>query len=351
MAELDPKNEALSSSSNDAPAGAPEEEKKGQDGELIKPPTPKAVKRKRRRTARLIVLGATFAGVAILGVIAFLGNNFGTFSVKIDNRHNASLQLGTTLDPTTDGVFLQDGTSYLSVNGITAYRQLAADELPSFDILDADLTKDNYDGVMARKRNAIKKMNAGLEEQEGSEISDSEGAFFCYTFYVRNVQSKAVNYEITFATTSVKEPDNLYSTDSEGNQTLQSVALEKAIRVRVFENLYSDSSETHEQETFAYPRYSASGQEIAELVSKGATGDDNPNAKSCTNFVLSSDPKTDLNFTVFDRTRSLPADGLMRYTVVMWFEGGDEDTDISIPPEGGSLSFGVDVKGLEESAS
>ncbi len=314
--------------------------KPNQDAKQIEPPTPSYVKRKKRRAALWTLVGITGAGVLTLGIIAFLGQNFGNFTVKLNNDEDASLQMGEILSINSRGTDLQTPSTYLNVGGMTSTSCITADDLPSASILDSDITTDNYDDVMYAKKVAKAAVGEQTSEDEGT------GVYFNYTFYVRNISSEAVTYSIKYYCTKNIAPDNLYNESGE----VQSVSLEKFVRIRVYENTYSSASAalpTHNQTTYAYPR-TTEGTALPEFV--GDKNSKNPESSAlCTNF---SDWQSDL-FTVFDKQDiSLPGNTIVRYSIVMWFEGYDSDvtTDV-VTPSNGSLAFAIDITGKKSRSS
>ena len=328
-----------------APSEAkPETQAKPQpDPKQIEPPTPSYVKRKKRRTALWTLVGITGAGVLALGIIAFLGQNFGDFTVKLNNDEDASLQMGEVLSINQRGTDLQTPSTYLTAGGMTSTSCITADDLPSASILDSDITTDNYESVMYAKKVA----KAAIGEKT-SEEDDNTGVYFNYTFYVRNVSSEAVSYSIKYYCTRNTLPNNLYNDKGE----VQSVSLEKFVRIRVYENTYSSASAalpTHNQTTYAYPR-STDGTALPEYV--GDQNSKNPETcVVCENF--SSWQSEDHTFVVFDKQNlALPGSSIVRYSIVMWFEGYDSDvrTDV-VTPTNGSLAFAIDITGKKSRSS
>ena len=313
----------------------------------IEPPTPSYVKRKKRRAALWILVGATGAGVLTLGIIAFLGQNFGSFTVKLNNDEDASLQMGEVLAENARGTSLKTPSTYLNVGGLTSSSCITVSDLPSASILDSDITTENYDDVMYAKKVAKAKTDGGQVTSD-----DSQGTYFNFTFYVRNISAETVTYSVKYYCTENTMPSNLY--DADGKQ--QSVSLEKFIRIRVYQNLFTASADTttHYQETFAYPK-TTDGTNLPEAVGDPEGGPEE--SASCTNFS-----EINLNkslFTVFDKQGlTLPGDSIMRYSVVMWFEGYDseaQDPNYSAPLDA-SLAFAIDITGkksrsLESSSS
>lgn len=315
--------------------------KKEPTPQQIDPPTPSYVKRKKLKAVLWTMVGITGAGVLTLGIISFLGNSFGSFTVKLQRDPDASLEMGTILQSNDRGIGLKSASTYLDANGMVSNATIAADSLPSKEILDADITVDNYDTVMNQKK--IAAANAANLGGSDTSSSDREGVYFNYTFYLRNISSEQVTYSIKMAATSVTKPTNLY--DESGNKV--SVELEKFVRIRVYENVYSPTgSISHDQKTYAYPA-TRTGTPLPEYVSDPAST--NPESSAvCENF---SDWQSD-KFTVFDyNDKVLPGDAIIRYSVVMWFEGFDPDTEKVAMPQGGALAFGIDIQGRKSSAS
>ncbi len=307
----------------------------------IEPPTPSYVKRKKAKAIVWTIVGITGAGVLTLGIISFLGHNFGSFTVKLNRDPDASLEMGTILYNNDRGIGLQAASTYLNAQGMVSNATIAADMLPSASILDADITTENYDEVMNAKKQAAAK-TANLVE---SSTESNEGVYFNYTFYLRNISKEEVSYSIKMAATTVTEPSNLYDASNE----LNSVPLEKFIRIRVYENVYSFDgvSTTHNQKTYAYPA-TRTGTRLPEYVSDPAS--ENPESSAtCINF---SDVDSHL-FTVFnDAYKSLPGESIVRYSVVMWFEGFDPDTEnVKEMPKDGALAFGIDINGQKARSS
>ena len=317
----------------------------------IEPPTPDYIRKKKRRLALWTLVGITGAGVLALGIIAFLGQNFGTFTVKLVNDEDATLEMGTVLKINEQkATGINSPTTYLDAQGTSAVKLLAADELPEDSILDADLTSDNETQVRGLKEEARRKVAVNDSSVDGT----FQDVYFAYTFYLRNVSLDQVTYQISFKATDNILPSNLY--DEKGNEV--SVSLEKFIRIRVFENIYTGSEllVSHAQKTYAYPASTVGGN-TAEIVSS-LTAIRPENREFCVNFI-DIDTSTHL-FTVFDdqeqgNTRTLKGEQIVRYSVVMWFEGNDKDTEGGVSmPHDGSLAFGIDIaakktKALESS--
>lgn len=317
--------------------------RKKEEKPQIETPTPSFVKARKRKAIVWSIVGVGAAGVLTMGIIAFLGHNFGSFTVRLDRDQDVSLEMGTVLHDSGRGTGFQNASTYLSATGVVSNATIPADSLPSPDILDSDITVETYDDVMsAKKKAAAKVAQVGNADSAGN----SEGVYFNYTFYLRNISTEEVAYSIKMAATSVTEPSNLY--DASGQLT--SVPLEKFVRIRVYENLFlGDGSITHNQATYAYPssKSSPTGTPLPEYVSDPASP--NPeNRAVCTNFYDCSSTL----FTVFDYSdRKLPGEALIRYSIVMWFEGFDPDTDGVSAPSDGSLAFGIDILGKKSRSS
>ena len=318
-----PENASLGAEGNPAPK------------KQIEPPTPSYVKRRKRRIALWTLVGATGAGVLTMGIIAFLGKNFGTFTVKLTGDEDASLEMGTILkvNEARETATISSPSTYLNAEGMTSPSLISADKLPSDSVLDSEITTDNYQDVMTAKKDARKK----ALDQQSADVED-QGVYFNYTFYVRNVSEENVSYSIKLYATENNHPTN--EKDEDGNYT--SVSLEKIVRIRVYENIVSASAaySTHAQTTYAYPSVTT-GTPLPETVSDPNSSDPTLSGE-CDIFY---DWQSDL-FTVFNyEDRALPGYGIVRYSIVMWFEGYDPDTEGIAPPQDGSLAFGIDITG------
>lgn len=314
--------------------GAPKEGQGNDPGyHPLSTPLPSEVRKKRVRRGLLIGMGVATVGVLILGIVAFLGQNFGDFTVKIQESARNALSLSETLNDPQEGekADLSSRKSYIGADGLKATSLIAPKDLPEDSVLDADLSSATKESVMEAKHKAT------------DDISSKD--FFIYTFYLKNTSRESVMCQAKFATTSVKEPSNL----------ARSVSLEDIIRIRVFKNLYDAESPTHEELTYAKaPLTPKRGntfyaqEPITDYESGG--GGRAYNEGYCTNFA-SVDPYR--SFTVFDEESLLEPGSITRYSVCMWFEGFDYDADGVEAPQGGSLTLSMNfsVKEVGEDSS
>lgn len=286
--------------------------------DIIAPREPDSLKRARRRRIAGLVLGISTGGLAVLIIIALLGQNYGNFTIKLEDRH-FELALGNSLTTATDGngAGLANRTNYIMADGYKAASPMQADDLPAVDEIDPDIG----DGTL-NLANPKKADNEGF----GNNYDYS----YRYTFYLNNTSPYEVakaNYYINF--NSIIEPTNLKD----------SAALEDIIRVRVYDSRYIDGAVEHNcVGTFARKAktFSANGTN-AEPITSNPTRDENKGY--CTNFLndINDDP---LALIVMKNETELQPKEIRRYTVVIWLEGNDVDCE-GENPKGGSLTMAM----------
>ena len=314
----------------EAPTSAPAPVTPPEAVKMKDTPTPLFIKKRNRRRAALAVFAFASVGVIAMAIIAFLGQNFGTFTIKVQPSLRASLSMSEMLND--DGDNLSGETSYLDLSGTNATSLTDADMLPEADYLDADLHEMDYD---AKKQAAY---------ERASTLSNGFVNFLSFTFYIRNMSDGPVEYRLKLASTTISEPSNVNV----------SCTVESLVHVRVYENTYYNGSRyyrgadaLHEQTTYALPRTGTVNE--PELISVGELAEREENRGYCTNFE-SSDPGK--GFTVFTGERTVPRFTIMRYTVVAWLEGNDIDSERRADgsrtqqPEGGSVTLGMTFTGI-----
>ncbi|MBP5092411.1 MAG: hypothetical protein J6328_07690 [Bacilli bacterium] len=312
---------------------------------LVDTPTPSFIRRRRRRRRVLALFSIASVGILTLGIIAFLGQNFGDFTIKIDPSTKAQLALSRTLSQEEKGD-VEKGTTFLDLNGIGNIACTTADLVPTGEFLDADVTEENEAAKHQAVRNEMNRLDVGVNDPEKSPLN-----FIYFTFYLKNMSSGPVSYRSTLATTSIKEPDNVGI----------SCTLESLLRVRVYKNVYRDSyryysgdAASHDCTTYALPTdEDYTPEDICERdpFNTGETNNDRPdNDGKAVNFVRPSDEQSRTkNFTVFNETDVIARYSIIRFTVVFWLEGSDKDTNrenVREQPRGGSITLAMAFGGV-----
>jgi len=304
----------------------PEEVKKEDSPKLLRTQEPKFVRQKRRKKILAGVLLVSFAGCVTMGIIAFLGHNFGRFTIVIDDSQKDALTLSNTISETKTGEIdpssgeetsvsdISSYSSYLDVDGFSCKAPTEADELPLPSEVDAD-----------------------KKEGEAYSLTDERGTYWAFTFYVKNVSEDTVNYAMKLYFASVTEPSNL----------ADSCSLESILRIRVFENDLGSPNNTfityarrtstsaNEQET--------SGWTDREYVSRKDAKYDY-NTALATNFA-SDDDNDPESIVVFNDEKEIAFNTIRRYSILMWLEGNDPDCK-GARPNGGSIELAVSISAL-----
>ena len=276
---------------------------------LIEPRKPEYLIRKRRRRIAAIILGVSMSVIAVLIIIALMGRNFGSFTVKLEQVKN-ELSLGDSLTDSGSGTTIKNKTTYLMAGGYEANTPMCADDLAAEDYLDKDITDDT---VLLPKR------PAALDPSEYSQDYS-----FKYTFYLRNSSPSEVakaNYYIDFS--SITEPTNVEA----------SCSIEDIVRVRVYDSHFDEETLEHSM-VGTYARkaknFSTNGSNN-ELITGTTTENDRgykaknkENEGYCTNF-LNDDGSDPLAMVVMKNETYLEPREIRRFTVVIWLEGFDPD--------------------------
>jgi hypothetical protein len=138
---------------------------------LIEPRKPEYLIRQRRRRIAAIIFGVSISVITVLIIIALLGRNFGSFTVKLEQVKN-ELSLGDSLTAGGSGTTIKNKTTYLMAGGYEANTPMCADDLAAEDYLDKDITDETV--VLPSRPAAV------------SPDEYSQDYSFKYTFYLRN---------------------------------------------------------------------------------------------------------------------------------------------------------------------
>lgn len=289
---------------------------------LIEPREPDFLKRRRRRRIAAIILGVSISVLTVLIIIALLGRNFGSFTVKLEQVRN-ELSIGDSLTSSGSGTTLKNKTTYLMAGGYECTTPMCADDLLEEDFLDADIADES---VLLGSRN-----NAPTTE-------NTQDYSFKYTFYLRNSSPSEMakaNYYIDFS--SITEPSNVDA----------SCSIEDIVRVRVYDSHFDEETLKHEcVGTYARRAKSfstnASNNELITGTSEttnGYTAKREENKGYCTNF-LNDDGSDPLAMIVMKNETYLMPREIRRFTVVIWLEGFDADC-VGENPVGSALTMSM----------
>ena len=269
------------------------------------------VNRRLRNTLMSVLGGVTATGIAIFAIIAFLGRYVGTFTVSLDS---SSVRLSLSRADS-----YEKPESYLRVDTLPKFREIAYADLPSDDILDNQETDYLYgaqydiDGEQVRLR------------------------YFKYTFYVKNSGDVAADFDM-----AVKIVEATY--DEDGRSLLDTLRVMVYINPAVEEEDYS----LHQKHVYARIRTrvyeTADGEEIWDepiSVREDQASDLRPFEGYAEQFA-SDEVVCQYHEEGFSK------DQMRRVTLVTWLEGNDADsTRFDTMPEGVNIKLGIDINAYE----
>ncbi len=284
-------------------------------------------KRKRQKKRNAIIASISFTGVAILGIIAFLGRDIGSFTVKAKND---SVKLSLSKKYASE-----EKSSFLLVKTIPAFEQKSYVDIMSLgdDILDNEDTDDAETGYMLGKA-------ANLDDN--SSLTSLN--FFKYTFYVSNEGNKTAAYDMDF-----KVVEDVKSTTGDNRSLLDT------LHVVIYQNevVNDNSIKTHNKEVYARApvnatRHDENGNPVHKeyiSVSPEKSTSANPYMGFAEPFVESNNEVTSL---ATYHVKSLKAGEYIRYTFLCYLDGDDDESDKGEgAPEGASIKLEIDVNGYE----
>lgn len=268
------------------------------------------VRKRRRRKIAALVSAFTSIGVAALIIVSYLGRTVGTFTVAVTNSA-VKLALSKKAD-------LSDATSHLRVDKLYPLRETSFENLPNASELDNEAVDYDY----------------GFNYDEDGKPDSMY--FVKYTFYVTNLSSTIARYNL-----SIKLTDRKKSEDGTNR------ALDDTLRVMVYEN---DPSvpDSHNYTVFAEAaaeyNYDSEGNKTRKEFISSYPEDSNKEDdthKLAETFLVG---ETIVKYTV----NNFKKGDVKRYTLVLWLEGEDPQSDNSKEiPEGASLKLGVDIAAYE----
>jgi hypothetical protein len=269
-------------------------------------------KRKKRRKAAWIVFGVSGTGVAILSILAFIGQVSGTFTVKLNQ---VEAHLGLSSD---DG--FESQTTYLTTPGLPSGYNFSCDDFPSLDEADSNTGGDKSSNI--------------IDEETGNVLYQN---YMGTTFFLKNFAADTTAFHVTLNIDDYRTPSN------------EAASLLETLRVRVFENTYTGTTETHSYETYAFPASSTSwftkadgtieNRECIGAYVKSADGTRTPAAEKAENNAFATNFESDT--LVFGRDYpSLPSQTELRYSVFLWIEGDDPEC-VTKQPKNSSVTLSM----------
>ena len=255
----------------------------------------------------------TAVGITSLVIISFLGRTVGTFSVKLTNS-DVKLSL-------SEKASFQDATSYLHLDTIPTLRETSFVNLPDADYL------DNEETPVLNDESIVRNDKGGIDSMY----------FVKYTFYIRNVGNSIARYNLS-----------INITDSQKSNDGTNRYVDDTLRIMVYEN-DANAAGAHDYRVFAKEsdqyNYDADGNRtMREFVS--IRPDDHK--EDADNGYILAESFISASVAAKYEVGNFAKNDVKRYTLVVWLEGEDPDTDNSDePPEGATLKLGVDIAAYE----
>ena len=262
-------------------------------------------KRKRRRLV-VIIGGVSTVVVTTLSIVAFLGQRVGTFTVSLKNS-DARIALSDKAD-------FNNQTSYLRIAGLTSFQEFTYGSL--LDLGDDILDSQRYDYTI------------GANMDPTGKITSLN--FLKYTFYVKNVGTKACQYHFSLNITDKRAAnDGRY--------------LDETLRVMLYEN-----NAENDHQYIVYGKRSM----LPHLDDKG-----NPDYRSPIS-IDENDATLDSPFMgyaeMFETSEIIKSftvpyfeiGEIRRYSVVAWLEGF-RSSNLEQAPKGASIQLGVKINAYE----
>ena len=263
------------------------------------------VKRKRRKKLVAIFTSAATMVIAVLIIIAFLGQTLGSFTVSTNGAESMKLALSEHSD-------MSRSSTYLRIS-----------KIPKMDVYTYSLIKKKTADIDSDKHDYM----------YGAKTDKKSGLvkylyFFNYTFYLQNTGSKECKYTLDINVVDNEKPKNV------------DYDLLDILRVGFFENeddthdctIYAKKSRTgHKDEE------SAGGYSYQEAVS-GEAGTEEF-------YGYAEEFLSDECLVSHEVTDFKPGD-MRRYTILTWLEGEDLQAAGTVPSNC-SIKLGVEISAYE----
>lgn len=267
-------------------------------------------KRRRRRAAALISL-ITGISITALVIISFLGSKVGAFSVSIKN---SSVKLSLCEKESFD-----NPTTYLRLTNLCSFEEFHYRDFESDDIIDNEKTPYDDDRAI------------GKDKQGNAECM----YYLKYTFYVKNSGNTPARYNLAI---------NLLerSKSSDGTDRM----IDDTLRVMVYEN--TPGEERTKPKIYAKEAAGNNYLKNGEITRREFVGYNSIGSYESDEHPLAytfKSPDVICEYNVSNFTK----DAMKRYTIVLWLEGEDPQSNASDePPEDAKLKLGVEIRAYEE---
>jgi len=258
---------------------------------------------KRHKRKKIALIGGSIAsiGLIVLIILSFLGQRLGSFTISINSRGNAAISI-------YDNHLLKNPTTFLKIGDISEFTCYSATFLDNDEKIDTDESDFTY--------------GAKRDKQENVKFF----WFLKYTFYLKNVGKRVIDYAWT-----IKVSENVAPTNVDYD-------IIDVLRIRVYKN---DGTQ-HEAKTYAEKSL------IKRIDEQGNETYNSPVAGELhtEDYRGFAEPFASRENLVDEEVKLFQPGQVTRYTVVVWLEGLDEYA-VDDQPENCYVRFGVDISGYD----
>lgn len=260
----------------------------------------------KRKRNKIITISSLIGSVVVLtfGIISFLGQKTGSFTVNLKNS-NVHLALSKTSD-------FKDPTSFLRVDDLEDM------ELYCFHNFRDSLSFDNLD-------NEDVNYTVGIHSDREDESKIYGYRFFKYTFFVKNIGESSAYYDMDI---------NIIS-DSKDSETMKS--LTSFLRVAVID----DGNAT----VYAQASNDATHYDVDSLDTTTKEYIDG-NHDISSKYAGLAEPFVNGTQICTSRVDDFKHNDIKRYTIIFWLEGDDAEAT-GIAPKDAKIRLGVEIQAYE----
>ena len=276
------------------------------------------VKKRKRKIWVAIGTGISSIVVAVLCIVSFLGRFVGTFTVNLDTGDVKLALFGSKEDSDQE----INPSSYMRVSELPSFHEITYSRFNNIHDL-VDTAKSDY--LVGAVR---------VVDKEGKEKIDSLN-YFKYTFYVKNYGEIPASYRMR-----VNIIDSKPSTDGR--------YLDDTMRVMIYEN----SSESEHKIQNVYAKRSQTQRQTdpitGETTFKEAISVPEYEATESNPFYGYAEEFESNEVITTILVNNFEVGESRRYTVVMWLEGEDpQSNNYKKAPVGAKIKLGVEINAYE----
>lgn len=307
--------------------------------------------RYRKKMLANFLVSASIIAIIIIVFIAYIGSMVGNYTIELQRDQRV---LSISEEP-----YFTDRNTRLRAESVKSSYALSYDDLPPDDDLDGIHYDD--DGNIVGSHN---------------DTTEVKGTFMAYTFYLKNVSDINVWYYYNIRIEGINKTTVKNASE---------FGIEEVIRYKLYRNtvIFNDdktdvplAEQTHDYEVFAkstaqtyvneagetvpLPRIISEGEDLGVVVDdpreyvgsseieyhKDGSGHNDltrPIGRRC--IGISNDIATDFyddEYVVYNSRHIIKQDEVIRFTIVIWIEGGDIECT-GVVPSGSGIQFSMQI--------